>query len=65
MSDIIHAHNDDASCAPYSPHSSNDGGGGGPLDSKQALMAHLTGLCCGALVILGTTAAVCAVLRLL
>ncbi|MFM0224267.1 hypothetical protein [Paraburkholderia dipogonis] len=35
------------------------------LDPHDALFAHLTGLCSGALIIVGTTAVVCAVARCL
>jgi len=64
MFDIDHVQDDDISRPLYPPHSSNVDGGG-LLDSKQALMAHLLGLGSGALIILGTTAAVCAAVRLL
>lgn len=33
------------------------------LDPQQALYAHLIGLCSGALILLGTAAAVCAVVH--
>jgi hypothetical protein len=60
MSDIEQAHYDDA-IYPRSPPD------GDPVtfDAQQALFAYLTGLCCGALIILATTAVVCEVMHLL
>jgi hypothetical protein len=60
MSDSAQAHHDDALYAPVSPD-----GGDGPPDALQILFAHLTGLCSGVLIVLGTTAVVCATVRLL
>ncbi|MBW0445195.1 hypothetical protein EN871_04070 [bacterium M00.F.Ca.ET.228.01.1.1] len=40
-------------------------GGRGALNAQQILLAHITGLCSGALIILGTTAVVCAAMGFL
>jgi hypothetical protein len=58
MPDITQDHRDDDS---YSRHLFDDADAA--PDPRDALRAHLIGLCSGALIILGTTAAVCTVMH--
>ncbi|MDN7182858.1 hypothetical protein M0D69_33575 [Caballeronia sp. SEWSISQ10-4 2] len=58
MSDTTQDHYDNLSYPLVSPD-----GAEAELDPQQVLYAHLMGLCFGALIIFGATAAVCAAVR--